>query len=54
MIDVNSKVEDLATGGHILLYQINPQLKPEIPPTEQVDKTDSNYGIPEDWTKQTL
>ena len=37
MIDINSKVEDIADTrgqGSILLYEINPELNPRIPPIE--------------------
>lgn len=56
IIDVHSKIEDIVESntrgvGSILLYQIDPALNPKIPPIEQVGKTDSNYGVSEEWTK---
>ena len=54
MVDINSKVEDIADirgQGSILLYQINPELNPQIPPIESVSKTDSNNGVSEEWTR---
>lgn len=53
MYDVNCKIEDiLSSEGVALLYQIKPELNPELPPKERCSKTDSNYGINQDqWSK---
>jgi len=46
MYDSNSKVEDLLNQeGVILLYQIPPELNPQLPPKERCSKSDSNHGI---------
>jgi len=55
MLDQNSKCEDIMSGttggGAILLYEINPELNPVLPPLESGSKSDSNHSIPEDWTR---
>jgi hypothetical protein len=51
MLDVNSRVEDMVQNGTVLLYQIKPELNPQLPPPDQVSKSDSNYGVSEEWTK---
>jgi len=56
LLDQNSKVEDLVTTeGVTLLYEINPELHPQLVPKEKSNKMDSNYGIPEEqWTKAVV
>lgn len=51
MVDQNSRVEDITTKGAIILYEINPDLRPQIPPPEQSSKSDSNYSIDPKFTK---
>eukprot|EP00347_Sterkiella_histriomuscorum_P023008 403336310 len=50
IVDQNSRVEDLLGQGTIILYQINPNLYPRLPPLES-SKSDSNYGVDEKFTK---
>lgn len=55
IVDQNSKVEDIKQGqGAVLLYEINPELNPQLPDPDLSSKSDSNYGISEDWTKSVL
>jgi len=35
----------------ILLFEIPKELKPKLPPLEQIRKDDSNHGISEEWCK---
>eukprot|EP00347_Sterkiella_histriomuscorum_P018454 403345455 len=51
IVDQNSRVEDLLGQGTIILYQINPNLYPRLPPLESSSKSDSNYGVDEKFTK---
>lgn len=37
--------------GVLLLMEIPMSLKPKLPPMEQLNKYDSNYGIDDDWVK---
>lgn len=36
-------------AGVMLFFQIPSELKPKLPPIEQMNKYDSNYGIDPDW-----
>ena len=54
MHNLQSKLEDIGSGGAIILYQINPLLNPKLPLLEQANKTDNNYGVGEEWTKQVI
>jgi hypothetical protein len=45
MVDQNCKIEEIVGLGTIILYQIKPSLKPELPPPERNDKADSNFGL---------
>jgi len=55
MLDLNSKCEDIYSGnGAMLLFEINPELNPNLPPLESGSKSDSNHQISEDWTRQVL
>lgn len=47
----NLKIEDLIQKGTVILYEINPALRPSLPPVEQSSKTDSNHGIDPKFTK---
>lgn len=46
-------VKDLGEVGQgvLLLFEIPPELKPSLPPLEQVKKDDSNNGIDTQWVK---
>ena len=48
LYNANTTIDDIETKGATLLYQIDPSLKPLLPP--QSSKVDGYYGLPEDVT----
>ena len=52
IFNCQESVKNLQNGQGILLaFEIPKSLQPKLPPTTQLSKSDSNYGINDDWTK---
>lgn len=54
MLDQHARAEEMVNSGYILLYEINPALNPVLPTPEASSKSDSNYGIADEWTKTPI
>lgn len=55
----NSKqsIKELTTfqrGGVMLFFQMPKELNPQLPPIEEISRTDSNMGVGPDWVKIVL